>query len=63
MCGITGILGNGDTSIVTSMVSRLSHRGPDGFGNFESDAGNGSICFGQSRLAIVDINGSWQPIK
>ena len=36
MCGITGILGNGDTSIVTSMVSRLSHRGPDGFGNFES---------------------------
>ena len=63
MCGITGILGNGDKSIVSSMASCLSHRGPDGFGNFESDLGRGSICLGQSRLAILDLNGSWQPIK
>jgi len=62
MCGITGILGNGDASLANSMAARLSHRGPDGFGSFEADMSNGSICLAQSRLAIVDIDGSWQPI-
>ena len=32
MCGITGILGNGDSTVVNSMSGNLSHRGPDGFG-------------------------------
>jgi asparagine synthase (glutamine-hydrolysing) len=63
MCGITGILGNGDISISNSMAACLTHRGPDGFGEFEEDLGNGSICLSQSRLAILDIHGSWQPIR
>ena len=63
MCGITGILGNGDSTVVNSMSGNLSHRGPDGFGSFESDLVVGSICLAQSRLAIVDINGSKQPIE
>ena len=63
MCGITGILGNADSTVVSSMSGNLSHRGPDGFGSFESDLVVGSICLAQSRLAIVDINGSKQPIE
>ena len=62
MCGITGILGNGDSAIVNSMSNNLSHRGPDGSGSFESDIVVGSVCLAQSRLAIVDVNGSKQPI-
>tara|TARA_B100001996_G_scaffold286003_1_gene226265 strand:- start:381 stop:2246 length:1866 start_codon:yes stop_codon:yes gene_type:complete len=62
MCGITGILGNGDSAIVNLMSNNLSHRGPDGSGSFESDIVVGSVCLAQSRLAIVDVNGSKQPI-
>ena len=63
MCGITGILGNGESTVLGSMSNNLSHRGPDGFGSFESDLMIGSICLAQSRLAIVDVNGSKQPIE
>ena len=63
MCGITGILGNGDSTVLGPMSNNLSHRGPDGFGSFESDLMVGSICLAQSRLAIVDVNGSKQPIE
>ena len=63
MCGITGIFGNGDSSTLRSMSSNLSHRGPDGSGIFESDITVGSICLAQSRLAIVDVEGSKQPIN
>ena len=63
MCGITGILGNGDYTVLSSMSKNLSHRGPDGSGRFESDIVVGSICLAQSRLAIVDVNGSKQPIE
>tara|TARA_B110000003_G_scaffold242823_1_gene250873 strand:- start:2015 stop:3880 length:1866 start_codon:yes stop_codon:yes gene_type:complete len=63
MCGIAGILGNADLSVSGSMATRLSHRGPDGLGGYEDVLANGSICLSQSRLAIVDIDGSWQPIK
>ncbi len=45
------------------MAACLSHRGPDGFGEFEENFGNGSICLSQSRLAILDIHGSQQPIR
>ena len=55
MCGITGILGNGESAILRSMSNNLSHRGPDGSGSFESDIDVGSICLAQSRLAIVDL--------
>ena len=63
MCGITGIFGNGDSSTLRSMSSNLSHRGPDGSDSFESDITVGSICLAQSRLAIVDVDGSKQPIN
>ncbi|MBT4180848.1 MAG: asparagine synthase (glutamine-hydrolyzing) [Euryarchaeota archaeon] len=63
MCGIAGILGNADLSISNSMAACLSHRGPDGFGGYVDEVGKAGVTLSQSRLAIVDINGSWQPIK
>ena len=63
MCGITGILGNADLSISNSMAACLSHRGPDGYGGYVDEVGNAGVSLSQSRLAIVDIDGSWQPIK
>ena len=62
MCGITGILGNADATIATSMAECLAHRGPDGRGGFEEELRNGSVAFGHSRLSILDLEGSYQPI-
>ena len=62
MCGITGILGNADSLTASSMATCLGHRGPDGGGGFFDELKNGSIAFGHSRLSIVDIDGSSQPI-
>ena len=63
MCGISGLLGNGDSSIANSMAARLAHRGPDGSGKFDADVGAGAVALAQARLSIVDLNGSWQPIQ
>ena len=64
MCGISGVFGIDDPSIASDMISCLSHRGPDGEG-YWSDSVNrvGNISFGHSRLAIIDVKGSSQPIK
>lgn len=58
MCGISGMLGNPDSSVVNRMVTSLNHRGPDGSGHWNDD----NISLGHSRLSIVDLNGSRQPI-
>ncbi len=63
MCGIAGVFGLDDPSIAHSMISCLSHRGPDGKGHW-SDSINqvGNISLSHSRLAILDVTGSKQPI-
>ena len=58
MCGISGMLGNPDNSVVHRMVSVLNHRGPDGSGHWNDE----NISLGHSRLSIVDLSGSRQPI-
>ena len=58
MCGIGGMLGHPDSSIVHRMNSLLSHRGPDG-SKVWSDS---CISLGHTRLAIVDLEGSDQPL-
>ncbi len=63
MCGITGIFGNADPSLALTMTSRLNHRGPDGISIYHDDFQNGSISLGHSRLSIIDIHGSKQPIE
>ena len=58
MCGISGMFGMPDTSVVDRMVGILTHRGPDGNGSW-SDS---KIALGHNRLSIVDLIGSSQPI-
>ena len=58
MCGITGMLGNPDPGIVKSMMSYLTHRGPDGTGVWSDE----EVALGHNRLAIVDLAGGSQPL-
>ena len=51
MCGISGMFGLPDTSVIQRMVEILQHRGPDGNGIW-SDS---KIAFGHNRLSIVDL--------
>ncbi len=65
MCGITGLLGleSDAGGIASAMAASLSHRGPDGCRSWSASVTNDvSIGFGHSRLSIVDIVGSNQPI-
>ena len=58
MCGIGGMLGEPDQAILSRMNSLMDHRGPDGQGIFRDD----NCGLAHTRLAIVDIVGSPQPI-
>ena len=46
MCGITGMLGNPEVSVVQKMMSYLTHRGPDGTGVWHDE----SVALGHNRL-------------
>jgi len=59
MCGISGMFGSPEPSIVKSMTRLQHHRGPDGKGIWNDE----HISLGHSRLAIVDLEGSPQPIN
>lgn len=63
MCGIAGLLGNGDANLALRMSSCLSHRGPDGSGSFQEDLDRGSVAFGHCRLSILDLDASTQPME
>lgn len=58
MCGICGIIGKIDKTLVKQMNDVLEHRGPDGEGYFFDD----KISFGHRRLAIIDPDGGKQPM-
>lgn len=54
MCGIAGILGHRpvNRAALAAMTESMIHRGPDGFGIWESD--DGKSVLGHRRLAILD---------
>ena len=52
------MLGAPEPSIVKKMNQLQHHRGPDGSGIWH----DASVCLGHTRLAIVDLEGSPQPI-
>ena len=58
MCGIGGMLGEPDQAVLSRMNLLMDHRGPDGQGLFSDD----NCGLAHTRLAIVDIVGSPQPI-
>ena len=60
MCGIAGFAGIGDGCDLQRMTDTLAHRGPDGEGHWV-DADN-AVFLGHRRLAIVDIEGGFQPM-
>ncbi|MBB70075.1 MAG: asparagine synthase (glutamine-hydrolyzing) [Euryarchaeota archaeon] len=58
MCGIGGMLGQPDQTVLSRMNHLMQHRGPDGNGIFSDD-----FCgLAHTRLAILDISGSPQPL-
>ena len=59
MCGIAGAFLNPASDNVNFMIEKLSHRGPDGHGiqNLEG------ATLGHARLAILDIEGGYQPMQ
>lgn len=63
MCGITGIITRAPTTpaeiaAVRSANSHLTHRGPDGSGEFQ----DGHVTLAMRRLSIIDLSGGWQPL-
>ncbi len=59
MCGICGIIGQPDPSLLSQMSSRLSHRGPDDSGQYLGK----EAALGFQRLSIIDLEGGHQPMK
>ena len=64
MCGIAGLFGSDgdDATLAHSMASLLQHRGPDGTRSWSTPCRQGGVGFGHTRLSIVDIVGSDQPL-
>lgn len=62
MCGIAGIVhvdgGTASLALVEAMARALHHRGPDGSGTWAC----GPVGFAHTRLAIIDPEGSPQPM-
>jgi asparagine synthase (glutamine-hydrolysing) len=58
MCGIYGFCGFSDETLLDRMARRIVHRGPDGTGIYTAP----HISMGMQRLAIIDLNGGWQPV-
>jgi asparagine synthase (glutamine-hydrolysing) len=58
MCGICGIAGLADETIVRAMARTIAHRGPDGEGvrSFPSEDGSVPATLGHRRLSIIDLS-------
>lgn len=58
MCGIVGIYGFSDKTLVKRMCDRISHRGPDEDGYYIDD----KVSLGMRRLSSIDLSTGSQPI-
>ena len=56
MCGIAGIFGRSDESLVRRMCDLIAHRGPDDHGVGAVKAGNVPVTLGHRRLSIIDLS-------
>ena len=64
MCGIAGFYPNlhnieGSVDVLTHMLTRIKHRGPDESGIYISD----KIGLGSVRLSIIDLNTGTMPLS
>ncbi|TMC21989.1 MAG: asparagine synthase (glutamine-hydrolyzing) [Chloroflexi bacterium] len=58
MCGIAGIVGTQDQTLVMRMMDSLRHRGPDGIGY----CWRSNVHLGAARLSIIDPDAGLQPL-
>lgn len=58
MCGIVGIAGRPDPSLLSVMCRSIFHRGPDDEGVYNDR----HVSLGMRRLSIIDVAGGYQPI-
>ncbi len=58
MCGICGIIGEGEGETLLPMLRRLIHRGPDDEGVHRERG----IALGARRLQVIDPEGGHQPV-
>src|SRR5437660_6618440 len=63
MCGIAGIiskcsLNDHQVASLRAVNERLSHRGPDGEGEYCGE----HVMLAMRRLSIIDLGGGWQPL-
>ncbi len=58
MCGIAGVYGISDKSLLKRMCDVIVHRGPDDSGYYVDD----TVSIGMRRLSIIDLAGGKQPI-
>ncbi len=58
MCGIIGLVGMADRSLLEAMTATLRHRGPDDDGLVVGEGWG----FGHRRLSIIDRSGGAQPM-
>jgi asparagine synthase (glutamine-hydrolysing) len=57
MCGIAGAYQQADGKVlVSTMVERLAHRGPDAAGTIEVTTPDLSVHLGHTRLSIIDLS-------
>ncbi len=59
MCGICGIIGSSEEALVSRMLRRLVHRGPDEQG-LHRESG---VTLGARRLRVIDPAGGQQPVQ
>lgn len=59
MCGIAGVFGRSQPSLVETMLGRLRHRGPDD----QFLVSGPRFTLGAARLAILDVDGGRQPLS
>lgn len=62
MCGIAGISAYNEkvtTQLLTTMGTRLAHRGPDDSGIYQ----DGAVGLVHTRLSIIDLAGGHQPLS
>jgi asparagine synthase (glutamine-hydrolysing) len=57
MCGICGVAGQVDESLMKAMLRRIAHRGPDDEGVYITNTSTGQqVGLGHRRLSIIDLS-------
>ena len=57
MCGICGVVGQADESLIKNMLARIAHRGPDDEGVYVAESSTQDrVGLGHKRLSIIDLS-------